>query len=235
MGGDRQREWGGERSLVAIRLQSESRVERPSLPLGATKEEEADADELRERLIAALLHPLRGPILGILAERTACARDIAAEVGVSAESAGHQLRRLRCDGLVHLEEKRARRGVAENYYRATLEPIVDDEEFDALSPAQRRRFSAHVIKCLYTDANRALKAETFDSRGDMCSAHIRMLLDEPGWHELAEIHREAFDKVIALRRRAGARIEQSADAAVPAASTILCFELPDLAVVPTHD
>jgi len=198
------------------------------------KENAAETDDLRGRLVAALLHPLRGPILAILAERSASAREIAAETDATPESVGHQLRRLRREGLVSLEERKARRGVAENYYRATLDPIVEDDEFDALSPEQRRRFSAHVIKCLYTDATRALKAGTFDSRGNMCSAHIRMLLDERGWHELAEIHHETFDKVIALRRRAEARITQSASVAVPAASTILCFELPELAVTATH-
>lgn len=187
-------------------------------------------DELRARLIAALLHPLRGPILGVLAERTASAREIAAETGSSPESIGHQLRRLRGDGLVQLEESRNRRGVVENYYRPTVEPIIDDEEFGELSFEERRRFSVHVIKSVYTDANRALKARTFDSRNDMCSAHIRMVLDERGWRELAEIQHEAFNSVIALRRRARVRVDGSGSAGIPAAATLLCFELPNLSV-----
>jgi DNA-binding transcriptional ArsR family regulator len=203
---------------------------------GATKLAlDKGADPLRAQLIAALLHPLRCSILMILAERTASARDIAAETGVLSERIGHQLRRLRREGLIRLEESRRRRGVAENYYRATLEPIIDDEEFASLSPEQRRMFSIWVIKRLYTDAGRALKAETFDSRSNSCSAHSRMLLDERGWGELAAIHREALDRVIALRRQAAARIEQSAGVGIPAASTILCFELPDLVVTPKAD
>ena len=190
------------------------------------------ADELHARMVTALRHPLRAPILGILAERAASAREIASELDLPAESVGHQVRRLRREELVRLEERRGRRGVAENYYRATLDPILDDAEFAALPPEQRHRFSAHVIKCLGIDAGRAHRAGTFDSRSDMCSAHVRMLLDECGWRELAEIHRDAFEKVIALRRRAAKRIGDSAGGGVPAASTLLCFELPDLAVVP---
>lgn len=169
----------------------------------------------------------------MLAERAASAREIAAELGISPESAGHQLRRLRREELVRLEKRIGRRGVAENYYRATVDPIMDDEEFATLSPEQRHRFSAHVIKSLGIDVGRAHRAGTFDSRSDMCSAHIRMVLDKRGWCELAEIHHEAFDKVIALRRRVATRIEESSETGFPAASTLLCFELPTLAVKPT--
>lgn len=203
------------------------------MPIGyqATDEQsDADTDELRAKLVTALLHPLRGAILQILAERTASAQDIAAETGVSTEGIGHQLRRLRRDGLIRLDERRDRRGVAANYYRVTLEPVIHDEEFSTLSPEQRRIFSTWVVKRLYTDANRAFKAETFDSRSDSCSAHARMFLDERGWDELTEIHREALDKVIALRRRAAVRLGDSVSSGIPAASTILCFELPSLTV-----
>ncbi len=199
------------------------------------EEEKATADGLRSRMVAALTHSLRGPILGILAERPASAGEIAAELEVPAESVGHQLRRLRREGLVRLVERRERRGVAENYYRATLDPIIDDEEFGALSPEQRHRFSAHVIKCLSVDASRAHKAGTLNSRSDMCSAHVRMLLDERGWRELAEIHREAFDKVITLRQCVAERIKGSSSTCIPAASTLLCFELPTLAIDPLDD
>jgi DNA-binding transcriptional ArsR family regulator len=199
------------------------------------EEKKAAADGLRSRMVTALKHSLRGPILAVLAERPASAGEIAAELEVPAESVGHQLRWLRREGLVQLVEKRERRGVAENYYRATLDPIMDDEEFGALSPEQRHRFSAHVIKCLSVDASRAHRAGTLDSRNDMCSAHVRMLLDERGWRELAEIHREAFEKVIALRRCVAERIKGSASTSIPAASTLLCFELPTLAIDPPND
>jgi DNA-binding transcriptional ArsR family regulator len=185
-----------------------------------------DPDELRARLLAALLHPLRRSILGALSVRTASAREIAAETGCSPESIGHQLRRLRREGLIQLEASRRRRGVAENYYRATLEPIIDDDDFEALSLEQRRQFSVELIKSLYVDINRALKEGTFDSRSDSCAGHIRLTLDESGWRELAEIHRETLEEVIVLRRRAAARIRQTGSVGTPTVSAVLCFEMP---------
>jgi DNA-binding transcriptional ArsR family regulator len=196
------------------------------------KREAADADELHARMVAALLHPLRAWIFGILAERPASAPIIAAELQEPPERIGHQLRRLRREGLVHIVERRERRGVAENYYRPTLEPLVDNDEFNALSPAERARLSSDAIKRLYTDATRAVRAGTFDRRSDMCSVHIRMLLDEQGWRELAELHRDAVLKVVALRKQAMDRLEHSATDGIPAASTLFCFELPDFTTVP---
>jgi DNA-binding transcriptional ArsR family regulator len=201
----------------------------------ASEKEKAGTDELRSRLVAALRHPLRAPILTILSERSASAGEIAVELGVSVESAGHQLRRLRRDGLVQPVEKKRRRGVAENYYRSTLDPFLGDEDFAALPSEQRCRISAQVIKRLSVDARRAYRAGSVGSPNNICPAHIRMVLDERGWRELAEIHREAFDRVVALRRCVAERIKGSSETGAPAAITLLCFELPTLAVHPIDE
>lgn len=189
-----------------------------------------DSGAVRTHLLAAMLHPLRAEILVILSERRASAREIAAEAGVSPEAIGHQLRRLRRDGLVHLEERQARRGVTEHYYRAARDLVITDEEFATLSPTQRSRFSIRLLRRLYADLSWALRAGTFDSRDDTCAVHTPMLVDERGWRELAQIHREAAEKVLALRHRLQARTDRSAGVGISAVSAILWFELPGPAV-----
>lgn len=184
----------------------------------------------RARFLEAMLHPDRREILTILLERGAGVKEIAAETGLSAGAVGHQLRRLRRDGLVRLEETRARRGVAEHYYRAVPDPVIRDEEFATFSPAERRRLSAYLIKNVYRDLRQAIGSGTFDSREQSCGCHMRVEVDERGWHELAEIHREAAEKVAALRCRLEARIDDTNAAVIPAASAIFFFELPSLAV-----
>ncbi|HUB98468.1 MAG TPA: winged helix-turn-helix domain-containing protein [Solirubrobacterales bacterium] len=179
-------------------------------------------------MAAALLHPFRGRIMRILAERPATVRMLAGEMEEPADRVRKQLRWLEREGVVFVSHRLPRRGTAENYYRPSLEPVVDTVEFEQLSAAERARLSGDAIKCLYRDATHAVRAGTFDRRSDMASVHIRMLLDERGWRELAELHHKTALAALALRREALERLERSGDEPISAASTTFLFELPDL-------
>lgn len=184
--------------------------------------------DLRDRMAAALLHPVRARVLQKLAERPATARMVAEELGQPPERIRRQIRRLEREGIVYRSLRLPRRGMMENYYRPALEPLVDIAEFEQLPAADRAQLSGDSIRLLYTDATRAVRAGSFDRRSDMASVHIRMLLDERGWRELAALHRETALKALALRREAMDRLEQSGEEPISAASTIFLFELPDL-------
>lgn len=183
--------------------------------------------DLPERVAAALLHPVRARILPVLAQRPATARMVAEELGEPPERIRRQIRWLEREGIVYRSHRLPRRGVAENYYRPTVEPLIDVAEFEQLSAADRARLSGDSIRCLYTDATRAVRAGSFDRRSDMASVHIRMLLDERGWRELAALHHETALKAFALRQEAMDRLEQSGEEPISAASTNFLFELPE--------
>jgi DNA-binding transcriptional ArsR family regulator len=179
-------------------------------------------------MATALLHPLRGRVLQILAERPATVRAVADELGEPRDRIRKQIQWLEREGIVFVSQQLPRRGMAENCYRTLVEPVVDTAEFERLSDAERAHLSGEAIKRLYRDATRAVRAGTFDRRSDMASVHIRMLLDERGWREFAELHHRTALAAFALRRQALERLEQSGEEPILAASTTFLFELPDL-------
>jgi Helix-turn-helix domain len=179
-------------------------------------------------MASALLHPLRGRILQILAERPATVRTVADELEEPRERIRKQIRWLEREEIVFVSHRLPRRGTAENCYRTRVEPVVDTAEFEKLSSAERARLSGEAIKRLYRDATRAVRTGTFDRRADMASVHIRMLLDERGWREFAELHHRTALEALALRREALERLERSGEEPISAASTTFFFELPDI-------
>jgi DNA-binding transcriptional ArsR family regulator len=179
-------------------------------------------------MATALLHPLRGRILQIVAERPATVRMVADELEEPRERIRKQLRWLEREEIVFVSHRLPRRGTAENYYRTRIEPMVDTAEFERLSESERARLSGVAIKRLYRDATQAVRARTFDRRSDMASVHIRMLLDERGWREFAELHHRIALEALELRRQALERLQQSGEEPISAASTTFLFELPDL-------
>ena len=192
----------------------------------------ARADDLREHLVATMGHRLRRSILQMLSEGAESAREIGEALELPRGRVSYQLRRLRAEGLIHVSGMEKRRGVVENFYCATVEPMLDNEEFAAFSLDQRRQLSAELAKDLIGDLSNAIRVGSFDARGDRCAANLRLLLDERGWVELKEIHRAALEDVLALRQRAAERLKRSGAAGSVAVSAQLGFQLPGSAAPP---
>jgi hypothetical protein len=61
---------------------------------------------------------------------------------------------------------------------------------------------------------------------DSIAVRTPLRLDEQGWNELIRIHREAFEKVAAVKGRAEQRLRESGGPMTPALSVLLFFEMP---------
>lgn len=163
----------------------------------------ADDARLRRALLIALQHPLRSRILAILAERRAGVRELARKIGAPEGRIGDQVRRLRRQGLMTVEETR---------------PVRGDEDFAALPPESQASISLQAIRSACVDAAAAIRAGNYHSRSQNCTAHTRMSLDECGWHELAEIHRRALEEMLALRCAVAERVARDRSPTRPAVS-----------------
>lgn len=181
-------------------------------------------DETLARVVA---HPLRIEALSILSERAASPKELGAALGTPVGNISYHVRELERIGMIELVEEKARRGAVEHFYRAIHRPVPDNPEWEGMSRAEREVISAWIVKLMLTDAAKALRAGTFDSRGDRHLSRTEARVDEQGWEELVEIQDEALRNMQAAQARCAKRL-----AGVEGAETInvvtgnTCFELP---------
>lgn len=191
-----------------------------------TEERPPTEDQLAEALANAMSHPVRGSVLMILQEfGPKSAREVAADVGESADTVRYHLRRLRAEGLVESVEERARRGVVERFYRSVRAPFVDDDEYSRLAPTQKMRLAVQILKAIFADTSKALRAGTLEGRVDHLT-RVRLRVDDQGWKELLKIHRTALDAVERVKEESEERCAAGEDGCIYVTSALLCFECP---------
>jgi DNA-binding transcriptional ArsR family regulator len=183
--------------------------------------------KVNKALVRAAGHQVGFAIIRILAERgSASGKELAAALSKPRSTVSEQLRRLEVEGLIECVAEESRRGTVERFYRATpLARWVEDDEMGQLRSAEKRRLALRAIQSVVADASSALSTNTLDRRDDWCLASLRVTVDEQGWKELAEIHRQALEAVVKVRDESAERLAQNGEPLRALASLIL-LELP---------
>lgn len=186
----------------------------------------ADQGE-KDRALAkleAIDHPLRLAIFTALSLRSASTKELAKELKAPLGKVRYQLNRLRTAGIAELKEERQRRGVAERIYAVHAEPL-SEAELMHLSGSQREKVITGILKAIFGDALKALRAGLFASRDDFVVARLPMSLDEQGWAEAVAIHRRAQVELIEAGTESRRRIEDGGPAVADALAFLLLFEM----------
>ncbi|HYH52945.1 MAG TPA: helix-turn-helix domain-containing protein [Solirubrobacterales bacterium] len=175
--------------------------------------------------IDGLSHPLRLAIITAVDQRPASATEIAQAIDEPVDKIRYQLRGLVAAGLVRVAEERKNRGVLERFYVARVEAMYFDEEELRDVPVEKKdKMSATFLKVAFREAVSSLAAGTMTDDSMVIRTPLR--LDEQGWNELIRIHREAFEKVAAVKGRSEERLRESGGPMIPAVSVLLFFEMP---------
>ena len=193
--------------------------------MAAKRKKSEGADQTLARAVA---HPLRIEALSILTERPASPKELAAELGAPVGNISYHVRELERLGMIELVEEKKRRGAIEHFYRAVQYPMMDAPEWEKLKPAKRRVMSVWIVQLMFADAFKALRAGTFDARGNRHLSRTDMRVDERGWEELVEIQAKALRAVLAVRERNAKRLAKAdGEGAIDAVAWMSCFELPE--------
>jgi DNA-binding transcriptional ArsR family regulator len=180
-----------------------------------------------QTLAKVVAHPLRIEALSILSERAASPKELGAALNTPVGNISYHVRELERIGMIELVEEKARRGAVEHFYRAIRRPTLDNGEWEGLSPAEREVISAWIVKLMLTDAVKALRAGTIDSRGDRHLSRTEALIDEQGWEELIEIQEKALRSILASQARCAKRLAKAEEAGtINVVTGLSCFELP---------
>jgi DNA-binding transcriptional ArsR family regulator len=185
----------------------------------------ASAHAVDASVLKALGHPLRMRLLTLISERgEASPVEMSRELGRPLATVSHHTRVLRDLGYIELSRTEPRRGAVEHFYRAAAAAFIDDEQWERLPLAARRRITGQIFRQVFEDGAAAGGRGGFDAAG----AHIvRKLLDlDPrGWRELSRAVDALLRRVEAIQARSDARVRADADASRPSELAILHFAL----------
>lgn len=179
----------------------------------------------QEVLVKALNHPVRVRALTILTEKVASPKEIAAQIDTPLSNVSYHVRVLDELGLVEIVEEESVRGSVAHFYKAVERPLIDNPDWEKLSPKVRSAFSGYVIETLMSDAASSLAAGVFYRREDRHLSRTSLVLDERGWRKVSEIQTKALDQILKEQAAATERLRKSEAAAVQAIAGMTCFEV----------
>jgi DNA-binding transcriptional ArsR family regulator len=184
-------------------------------------------DLVDPRIAKALSHPMRARILMILNERVASPNEIAEEIEERLPNVSYHVRALLDLGCIELVDTAQRRGAVEHYYRAVVRPFFSDRDWKRLPRSGRQAIADSILRILWDDLSEAIEAGTFEGRPDRYLTHSRLVLDDEGWRELADVLARALSETERIEARSKARLKKADDGhAIPTTFALMQFESP---------
>lgn len=180
---------------------------------------------LQEVLVKALNHPVRVKALTILTEKIASPKEIAAQIDTPLSNVSYHVRVLDELGLVEIVEEESVRGSVAHFYKAVERPLIDNPDWEKLSPKVRSAFSGYVIETLMSDAANSLAAGVFDQRDDRHLSRTSLILDEKAWRKVSEIQAKALSQILKEQAAAVERLRKAGGTTIQAVAGMICFEV----------
>jgi DNA-binding transcriptional ArsR family regulator len=171
--------------------------------------------------------PERLLIAAELAEEAKSAGQVAEATGLPLARVRRHLRQMREEELIESLARKSKRGTVEHFYFLIGGLCKDQDDLAELSLDERRKFHGNILKLVLTEASRALVTHPTErglERLDVAVTRTPIFTDEAGWEELAQLHRDFFDRVLEARDRIEARLEKEGRKGFKVSSTLLFFE-----------
>ena len=175
------------------------------------------------QLAKALSHPVRQRILQRLSEDgVASPTHLARALGEPLGNISYHVRILLESRYVELVRTEPRRGALEHFYRATVGPGLDDEQWARLPAAFRRKTLTRTLSEILQAASEASRSGGFDGP----EAHVsraELALDEDGRVELTALLAGTLEAARRIHSESAARVAERAPDAPPAIATELAI------------
>jgi len=127
---------------------------------------------------------------------------------------------LQREGLIELVETRRHRGGLRRYYRATLGPLIEADEWTSLPVALRRALAIEALEQILSESRAAALDGGFDHEQAVL-LRVLLDLDDQGIVDLARCLRSAEDE---FRRILGSARTREARDALESRIVVLAFD-----------
>jgi DNA-binding transcriptional ArsR family regulator len=168
---------------------------------------------IRPQLTAAVAHPTRMHAMTILVDREASPKEIAAELNEPINNVTYHVKKLVELGCVELIRTAPVMGgrVVEHFYRATRNTWIDDDEWNALGPAERHIYTTTTVAAMSDDISGAMAAGTFFDPDDNHLSRTPMVVDPEGWDEVTQLLDGTLERLLEIRAKVTERIADQDD------------------------
>ena len=182
-------------------------------------------------VVKAFSHPLRIEILGLLDNRVASPKQLAAELGAGLSATSYHVRQLASLKLIKQVSRRQVRGAVEHYYTATVRPTVTDTGWGRLPQIVKRRYLGGKIAQVGKEVADAAGQGGFD-REDMHLTRTSLRLTEEQWRKAGRILERALRQIEALGAEGAASPRhERREGGIDAIAVMMLFE----AAAPARD
>ncbi len=184
-------------------------------------------DVTKPQLLSVLRHQTRVHCLGVLTDRTASPKELAAELNCPVRQVRYHLGKLEELGMIELArtDRRAADGrVVEHYYRATQRAWFDRETWEQVS-GPKAGATAATMGLINEDIAKAITAGTFDGKSNHIS-RTPLLLDPESYEELVTYLTDVLEHIFEIKGRAANRIDKNTKTVLTMVHLIQ-FDLPN--------
>jgi DNA-binding transcriptional ArsR family regulator len=161
-------------------------------------------DFVSPQLAAALAHPTRVSVMGVLIEGPASPRQMAEAIDEPLNNVTYHVKQLRELGCIELDRVERRSGgrVLERFYRASQRAYFDDDAWAVLSNQERSGVIWSILRLMSKDISTAMTAGTFFGQDyDVHTLRSPMTVDREGWEEITEILNQATKGLLEVEQR----------------------------------
>lgn len=154
-----------------------------------------------EALLFAISHIIRLEALAIMNLTQASPSEIAEMLDETVPVVSHHIRGLFRDGLIEFSGEVKRGRAVEHFYRAIAPPPISSEQYEAMTPAERRAIAAPLVQAIVAELLVALMHGTLQGSREPWLAWRALELDRAGETEVRELAVETEEKLIGIEKR----------------------------------
>ncbi len=178
---------------------------------------------------------IRLEALIILHERESSAADIARMINEDVSIVTNHLRDLYDAGCIEFVGYEGEGNLKRVVYRAITRPLITDEEYEAMSPKERREINGVAIQWIIAECLSSFRSDRMDHDKALCLITDSPILDPEGqvelrdfltasWKRQSQDAVETLTSVQEIASRAAARMAQSGEPGTTVVVTLMAFE-----------
>jgi DNA-binding transcriptional ArsR family regulator len=171
----------------------------------------ATTPQRQSRMMKALSHPLRHRILEELNEDASSPSDLAVKLNEPLGNVSYHVKALAKLDAIELVGTKPVRGAVEHFYRATMRPFFEDEQWSDLPISIRNNLLDTTVQKAWENLVEAANEGGFDDP-DTHVSWTALDLDEKGYEEMTSLLAETLDKALKIHAKSSGRLGEGADA-----------------------
>jgi len=179
-------------------LSAKGREGRGSKAQSPKKKAKKHGLSLKQRLIKALVHPMRWRILTLMNEREWSPNELAEELVEGLSQVSYHVKVLKDFELIEMTKTEPRRGAVEHYYRAVERAYLPTEISKSLPQSGRDILANKVLEDIDQDLGTSIKSRKFYERDDHHVTWTPEFLDEVACAKASELADEFVARFIEL-------------------------------------